>query len=176
MLAALLAGACCAFAVACGEEQEGLLDANRAGRLKDRLDRIDTLVATGRCAGVADHLEALRAAIENLPRTTDDALRTRLREGAVTLERQAIDECLERQQTDTQPETTETLPETTETLPETTETEPPPTTTTAPPTTTTPPPTTTEPPPPTTEPPPPTTTPPPPDSGGSEAPPGQETP
>ena len=162
LVVALLLGALSSFAVACGQESEGLISANRASDLQDHLDALDRQIAAGRCEAVRDRLSALRRDVNDLPGTVDRELRVRLREGVETLTRQAVEECLGSETT-----TTETTPETvpTETLPP--ETVPPETT----PPETTPPETT-----------PPETTPPettpaepvepaiPPESGGEQAP------
>ena len=133
-LVALLLGALSAFAVACGQESEGLISSNRAADLQDHLDALDRQVAAGRCDAVRDRLSALRRDVNDLPGTVDRDLRVRLREGVETLERQAPEECRmgsETTTTETEPETvpTETLPPET-TPPETTppETTPPETT------------------------------------------------
>jgi hypothetical protein len=131
MIAALALGLAVPFAAACGEEKKGLIGANRAADMQEHLDRIDELVAGGRCEGVTDRLRALRAEIEDLPRSTDPDLRSRLEEGVGNLETQAPEECRDQSTTETQPpETTEeTVPEETvpeETVPE--ETTPPETT------------------------------------------------
>ena len=165
VLLALVLGALSAFAVACGEEREGLIASSRASDLQESLDNIEGLVSEGRCAGaLEDNLDSLRSKVNDLPGSVDADLRARLRDGVDHLEGQAPEECRE-ERTKTQPETTpETIPETVppETIPE--ETTPP---------ETTPPETTPE------EPQPPQTTPqpepppeeqPPPDSGGEEAP------
>jgi hypothetical protein len=166
VLVALLLGALSAFAVACGQETEGLISANRASEMQDHLDAIDRQVAAGQCDAVDGRLAALRREINDLPGSVDRDLRLRLREGLETLERQAPEEC----EIGTETTTTETDTTPTETLPP--ETTPP----TTPPETT--PPETT---PPETTPPettPPETTPPapeetvPPDSGGEQAPSG----
>jgi hypothetical protein len=166
LLVALLLGLLCAFAAACGSDEEGLLTPARAENLKEDLDAIDEGVAAGRCAAVRGRLNSLRAEIERLPESTDRRLRRRLESGLANLETQAPEECAA-----DRTETTETQPETvpTETIPP--ETVPPETTPpeTVPPETT--PPETT----------PPETTPPPeeelppeeiPPSGGEEAPSG----
>ena len=168
LVIALLLGALSAFAVACGEEREGLISAERATELQDHLDAIDQQIVAGQCDAVDGRLAALRRDINDLPGTVDRDLRISLREGLETLERQAPEECdIGTETTTTETDTTETLPP--ETVP--TETVPPETT----PPETTPPETT---PPETTPPettPPPEETPPdqvPPDSGGQEAPSG----
>ena len=163
IVVALLLGALSSFAVACGEDREGLISSERASDLQDHLDAIDSQVAGGKCDAVDGRLAALRRDINDLPGTVDRDLRRRLREGLETLERQAPEECRMGTETSTtETTTTETVP--TETTP--TETVPPETT----PPETTPPETT---PPETT---PPETTPPatepavPPESGGEQAP------
>ena len=167
LLLALCVGALSAFAVACGEEREGLISATRAAGLQDHLDALDRQVAAGQCAAVDGRLAALRRDIEDLPGTVDRDLRVRLREGLETLERQAPEECEMGSETTTTDTTTEpeTLPPET-TPPETTppETIPPETT----PPETTPPETT----PPETTPVVPPTDELPPQSGGEQAPPG----
>jgi hypothetical protein len=128
---ALLLGLLCAFAVACGEEQEGLLSPARAENLKEDLDAIDEAVAAGRCNAADGRLDSLRAEINDLPESTDRRLRERLESGLANLETQAPEECAGGETTETQPETvpTETIPPET-TPPETTppETTPPETT------------------------------------------------
>lgn len=164
ILVALVLGALCSFAVACGQDEKGLISSERASEMQDHLDAIERQVASGKCDAVDGRLAALRREIGDLPGTVDRDLRRRLREGLETLERQAPEECEGSETTTTETTTTETVP--TETTP--TETVPPETT----PTETTPPETT----PPETTPPettPPETTPPlPPESGGEEAPSG----
>jgi cell division septation protein DedD len=141
LLCALLLGALCAFAVACGDDDAGLLSAGRAERLHDDLDAIGEGVAAGRCNAVRGRLDSLRAEVERLPRTTDERLVRRLQEGVAHLAQQAPRECDFAQTTETTPttpETTPTTPETPETTPQTTETEPPARTQEPPQTTTTP--------------------------------------
>ena len=130
LLVALLLGGLTSFAAACGEDREGLLTATRAERMQDHLDRIDELVASGRCEGVADRLRALSAEVEDLPESTDSGLRARLEEGVANLEQQAPEDCRGDRTTETQPET-----QTQETVPETTPTETAPAETTPPETT-----------------------------------------
>ena len=165
VLVALLLGALSSFAVACGEEREGLISSSRAADLQEHLDAIDRQVAAGRCDAVRDRLAALLRDIQDLPGTVDRDLRVRLREGVQTLQRQAPEEC----QAGSETTTTETEPETTptETIPpETTPTETVPPETTPPETT---PPETT---PPETTPAEPTQPELPPESGGEQAPSG----
>jgi outer membrane biosynthesis protein TonB len=121
LLVALLLGLLCSFAVACGQEEEGMLSPARAENLKEDLDAIDEAVAAGRCDAVDGRLDSLRAEIEDLPQSTDDRLRERLDTGVANLETQAPEECAGSETTETQPET---VPE--ETVP--TETAPPETT------------------------------------------------
>jgi hypothetical protein len=166
VLVALLLGALSSFALACGEEREGLISSGRAADLQEHLDAIDRQVSAGQCDAVDGRLAALRRDINDLPGTVDRELRQRLREGLETLERQAPEECeIGSETTTTETNTTpETVP--TETLPP--ETVPPETT---PPETTPPetiPPETT--PPETTPVEPPTEPQVPPESGGEQAP------
>lgn len=175
LLLALALGALCAFAVACGEEQKGLISSTRAADIKAQLDNIDEDVASERCEGaLRDHLAALRREINDLPGTVDRDLRRTLRDGLERLEDQAPAECAPEEPTTTTTETipttpTETIPPTDTAPPETTPTAPPETTPTAPPETT---PTT----PPETTPTPTPEQPVPDDSGGSEAPTGVNVP
>ena len=124
LIVALLLGALSSFAVACGQDDEGLISSNRASDLQDHLDALDRQIAAGRCDAVRDRLSALRRDVNDLPGTVDRELRVRLREGVETLQRQAPDECREGSETTTTETTPETVP--TETLP--TETVPPETT------------------------------------------------
>lgn len=166
VLLALCLGALCSFALACGQDREGLIASSRAQELQDNLDKIDEYVAAGRCDAVAANLEALRRRVNDLPGSVDRQLRQRLRTGVDRLETQAPEDCAA-----SKPQTTTTTTDTTpaETIPPDTtpvETVPPPTTpAVTTPSTTTPPPTT--PPAATT----PTTTPG--ASGGDQAPSGQ---
>jgi outer membrane biosynthesis protein TonB len=168
MLTALLLGLMCAFAVACGESDEGLLSAGRAEGIQNNLDDLDRAVDRGDCDTAASQIEDLERQIAELPANTDRELRDRLQEGIDNLASIAPEECRGDQETQTETQTTETTP------PPTTETTPPPTTETtpAPTTETTPPPETTPTTPPETVPP--ETTPVPPASppGGEEAPSG----
>ena len=172
MLVALVLGALSAFAVACGEQREGLISASRAEALQDDLDAIDEQVAAGRCDAVDGRLASLRREVQDLPGSVDADLRRALRDGVTKLEAQAPTDCDLARTTTT--ETTETVPTTTEptettpTTPETTPTAPQ-TTTTPPQTTTTPPETTPVEPPVETVPPADTT---PVDPGGEQAPEG----
>jgi hypothetical protein len=166
LLLALVLGALSSFALACGQDREGLISSTRASQLQQTLDKVDEYVASGRCEAVDANIDALRREVNDLPGTVDRDLRRRLREGVERLSTQAPEDCNRgTQTTQTQPETTpETVP--TETIPP--ETVPPETT----PPETTPPETT----PPETTPPettPPETTPSEPapgDSGGEQAP------
>lgn len=168
ILTALLLGLASGYAVACGEEREGLIGPNRAEKIKQDLDGLDDAVAKGHCAQRASReLENVRRQIANLPESTDPELRERLQQGIEHLEQIAPAEC-EENRTDTTPTETDTTPTETDTTP--TETAPPPTQT-APPTQTTPPPTETTPPPTETTPPePPPDEPPVSPPGGEEAP------
>ena len=171
ILTALLLGLSSAYAVACGEEREGLITAGRAESIKSDLDGLDEAVSQGQCEVRARReLANIRRQIANLPASTDRELRERLQEGIDHLESIAPGEC-EQNRTDTTPTQTETTPTQTETTP--TETTPPPTQTETTPTETTPPPTETTPPPTETTPPePPPGEPPVTPPGGEEAPSG----
>jgi hypothetical protein len=135
LLLALCLGASSSFALACGEDREGLITSTRASDLQASLDKIDEYVAAGRCDAVDANIAALRRDINDLPGTVDRDLRRRLREGLERLESQAPEECeAGTKTTETEPETTpETVPP--ETIPP--ETVPPETapTETTPPTT-----------------------------------------
>ena len=172
ILTALLLGLSAAYAVACGEEREGLITAGRAENLKEDLDGLDEAVSQGQCEQRAPaELENIRQRIANLPPSTDRELRQRLQDGIDHLEQLAPAEC-EENATETTETETDTTP--TETTPPTqTETTPPTQTETTPPTETAPPTQTeTVPPaetvPPETQPPAPPVSPP----GGEEAPSG----
>lgn len=104
ILLALLLGALSTFALACGQDEEGLITSERASEMRDHLDAIDRQVAAGQCDAVDGRLAALRREIDDLPGTVDRDLRQRLREGLETLERQAPEECA------AGTETTETTP------------------------------------------------------------------
>ena len=118
LLLALCLGALSSFAIACGEDTEGLITSSRAADLQEALDRIDEDVASGKCEALSGHLDGLRREIGDLPGSVDRGLRQRLREGLEDLERDSPEECrMGTKTTETEPETVpETIPE--ETVPE----------------------------------------------------------
>jgi hypothetical protein len=120
MLTALLLGLMCAFAVACGESDEGLLSAGRAEGIQNNLDDLDRAVDRGDCDTAASQIEDLERQIAELPANTDRELRDRLQEGIDNLASIAPEECRGDQETQTETQTTETTPP-----PETTPTTPP---------------------------------------------------
>ncbi len=136
-LLALVLGALCAVAVACGSENRALLTERRADRLTGDIDRVAAAVQDGDCEATAVRLQELRSELAELPASLSPALRERLTTGAARLATQAAEECqgtrTETLETQEEPAPTpETTPtETTETE---TETEPPPTETEPPPT------------------------------------------
>jgi hypothetical protein len=152
-LIALLCGFLAAAAIGCGADRSNLIPASDASSLTAQLDEIRAQIDAGQCAGLSDKVKAFHDAATSLNSSVDKRLRTRLREGANSLQDHAVTDCqtaaAAKTQTETTPTTTETT--TTETVPpDTTTTTVPPetTTTTTPPTdtTTTPPDSTTTPP------------------------------
>jgi hypothetical protein len=139
LLAAVL-GVATAGLAACGSggDRRDLIPPRSADRLKAALGEVEQAVDDGDCDGAARAVTRARGRLVNLPRSVDDRLVARLREGIDNLATVAERECTEQQ---TQEQTTETTTETTtpETTPEetaTTETSTTPTTSTE--TTTTP--------------------------------------
>lgn len=135
VLAALVLGALCAVAVACGGGTSQLLSERRADRLTGDIDRVGQAVDAGDCEATAVRLEELQAELADLPASVSPRLRERLTEGVARLAQQATEECQgERTETlETQeqpapaPETPETPTTETPTEPETppaTDTEP----------------------------------------------------
>jgi hypothetical protein len=148
-LIALLCGFLAAAAVGCGD-RSNLIPAQRASDLTSQLDAIKSAIDAGRCDGLSARVKAFHDDATSLDPAVDRRLRTRLREGANSLQDNAVDDCQAAAAEQTQTQTTDTTPETTptETVPTTTtpttvqtETTPtaPPETTTAPPSTATPP-------------------------------------
>jgi cell division septation protein DedD len=135
VLAAVL-GVAAAALVSCGGSRRDLIPPRSADRMKSALSDVRTAVHDGDCEGASRALSRARGALLNLPRSVDDRLVTRLRQGISRLEVLAPRECVQETQTTTPPTTETTTPETTPTetttTPETTPTE----TTTTPTTTT----------------------------------------
>jgi len=150
-LVALLCGFLAAAAIGCGAEGSHLIPADDASSLNSQLAEIKSQIDAGRCDGLADKVKAFHDDATSLDASVDKRLRTRLRQGANSLQAHAVPDC-EAARAKTQTQTTDTTTETTpaETVPTdtTTTTAPPETTTTPPPETTTTPPadTTTTPP------------------------------
>ena len=143
VLIALTLGLLSAYAVACGQDETGLLSPGRAEGLQNNLDDLERAVDRGDCDVAASQIEDIRRQIAALPEQTDSGLRDRLQEGVENLETVAATECAaddQPTQTDTAPtEPTPTEPVPTEPTPtEPTPTEPTPTEPTPTPTTPTP--------------------------------------
>jgi hypothetical protein len=144
LLVAVL-GLASAFLVACGDRSK-LIPGSEAQRLKSQIDSVSAAVDAHSCGRAQLAAQNLQDAVNNLPRSVDPGLRTRLQDGATRMAAAAADEC-QRTTTQTTPTVTETTttPTQTETTttPTQTETNTTPTTTTTTPTTPTP--TTTQP-------------------------------
>jgi hypothetical protein len=151
-LVALLCGFLAAAAIGCGSDNSNLIPSQRASDLTGRLDAIKTAIDDGSCDGLSAKVAQFKADAASLPPNVDRRLRSRINDGAASLQQHAVDDCLAAAQAKTQTQTTTTTTETTPTTTTTTSTTPTTTTptTTTPatttPTTTTPPTTTTAPP------------------------------
>ena len=129
LLVALLLGALCALAVACGDSNdEGLFSAGRADRLERQLDAVADAVSNEDCAQSLVALRRLQDEVSSLPRATDPRLVRRLEEGVAQLQTQAAEDC--QGTTEETPTVTEETPTVTEETPTVTEETP---TETAPP-------------------------------------------
>ena len=121
VLIALTLGLLSAYAVACGQDETGLLSPGRAEGLQNNLDDLERAVDRGDCETAASQIEDIRGQIGRLPEQTDSALRDRLQEGVENLESVAATECAtddEEPPTDTTPkDTTPTQPVPTEPTP-----------------------------------------------------------
>jgi hypothetical protein len=142
-LVALLCGFLAAAAIGCGADRSNLIPGDDASSLKNQLAEIKSQIDAGECDGLADKVKAFHDDATSLDPSVDKRLRTRLRQGANSLEEHALQDC-QAAKAQTQTQTTDTTTETTpaETVPtDTTTTTAPPETTTTPPaeTTTTPP-------------------------------------
>jgi hypothetical protein len=145
-LIALLCGFLAAVAVGCGD-RSNLIPGQRASDLTSQLDDIKSAIDAGRCDGLSARVKAFHDDATSLDPAVDRRLRTRLRQGANSLQDHAVDDCeaaaaaqTQTQTTDTTPQTTPTQTVTTDTTPtvptQTTPTTPPATTPTTPSTTT----------------------------------------
>ena len=145
-LVALLCGFLAAAAIGCGADDSNLIPGDDASSLNSQLAEIKSQIDEGRCDDLADKVKAFHDDATSLDASVDKRLRTRLRQGANSLQAHAVPEA--KTQTQTTDTTTETTPAETVTTDTTTTTAPPETTTTPPPDTTTTPPadTTTTPP------------------------------
>jgi hypothetical protein len=141
LLVALALGAGSAALLGCGSsDNPHLLSQARADRISQSLDEVRAAVHEHNCGGVSSALRRLQSQIDTLPNDTDPGLRDRLKQGATSLEGQAVKECAQTETTPTVTETTqtETTPtETTQTETQTTQTQTTQTQTTTTPTTTT---------------------------------------
>jgi hypothetical protein len=155
-LLALLCGFAVALAVGCGD-RSNLIPSSRATELTQQLSALQASIAAGQCDGLPDRVKAFHDDATSLGGSVDKRLRSRINEGAASLQDHAVSDCQEAadaaQQTDTQPteaappdtqtNTTETQTDTvptdtttdtvpTDTTPTTTDTVPTPTTPTTP--------------------------------------------
>jgi outer membrane biosynthesis protein TonB len=122
VLLALVLGALCALAVACGDTSE-LLTERRAARLTGDVDRVAEAVQQGDCEATAVRVQELQAEVADLPASLSAGLRRNLEDGVAQLAAQAQEEC-QGEQTDPAPVETEPAPEVE--TPATTETTEPP--------------------------------------------------
>ncbi len=122
VLLALVLGALCALAVACGDTSE-LLTERRAARLTGDVDRVAEAVRQGDCEATSVRVQELQAEVADLPASLSAGLRRNLEDGVAQLAAQAQEEC-QGEQTDPAPVETEPAPEVE--TPATTETTEPP--------------------------------------------------
>jgi hypothetical protein len=133
-LVALLCGFLAAVAIGCGGDDANLIPSQRAADLTGQLDAIKSAVDDGQCDGLSAKVARFKADAASLPPNVDKRLRSRINDGAASLQQHAVDDCQATAEAQTPTQTTDTTTDTTPT--ETTPTETTPTETT--PTTTTP--------------------------------------
>jgi hypothetical protein len=133
-LVALLCGFLAAAAVGCGGDNSNLIPSQRASDLDGQLNAIKTAIDDGTCDGLSAKVAKFKADAARLGPPIDRRLRSRINDGAASLQQHAVDDCRAAAAAKTQTQTTDTTTQTTTT--ETTPTVTTPTTTT--PTTTTP--------------------------------------
>jgi hypothetical protein len=130
LLAAVL-GVASAALVACGSsgsDRSDLIPQRSASRLKSALSDVESAVDQGNCDAAEAAVARARGVLVNLPRSVDDRLVARLRDGLDNLQQIAPDECQKQDTTAT--ETTQTTTPTATTPTDTTPTDTTPTDTT----------------------------------------------
>jgi hypothetical protein len=143
-LLALLCGFAAALAVGCGD-RSNLIPTSRASELTQQLSDLQASIDAGRCDGLSQRVKAFHDDATSLGGAVDKRLRTRIRQGATSLQENAVPDCqaaAEAAQQQTEPEPSEATPPDTQTDTTPTETQtdtvPTDTTTDTVPTTTTP--------------------------------------
>lgn len=81
-----------AFVVACGGSN-GLLTADQAGTLSDRLDAISQAVNSGNCSAATGAANAFNTAVGDLPPSVSTKLVQNLGDGAQTVKQLATSDC-----------------------------------------------------------------------------------
>jgi type II secretory pathway pseudopilin PulG len=123
-LLALLCGFAVALAVGCGD-RSNLIPSSRASELTQQLSALQASIDAGQCDGLSDRVKTFHDDATSLGGSIDKRLRTRINEGAASLQEHAVSDCQAAadaaQQTDTQP--TEAAPPDTQTDTTTTETQ-----------------------------------------------------
>jgi hypothetical protein len=112
LLAAVL-GVTSAALVACGSsggDRSDLIPQRSASRLKSALSDVESAVDQGNCDAAERAVARARGVLVNLPRSVDDRLVARLRDGLDNLQQIAPDECGRQDTTSTETTTQTTTP------------------------------------------------------------------
>jgi hypothetical protein len=144
-LLALLCGFAAALAVGCGD-RSNLIPSSRAAELTQQLSDLQASIDAGQCDGLSGRVTAFHDDAADLGGAVDKRLRSRINDGAASLQEHAVSDCQaaadaaqrqsETQRTDTTPPETQTDTTTTETQTQTVTTQTTPSTATPPQTTT----------------------------------------
>jgi hypothetical protein len=123
-LLALLCGFAVALAVGCGD-RSNLIPSSRASELTQQLSALQASIDAGQCNGLSGRVKAFHDDATSLGGPVDKRLRSRINDGAASLQKNALSACQAAadaaQQTTTQP--TQAAPPDTQTGTTTTETQ-----------------------------------------------------
>jgi hypothetical protein len=88
------------FIVACGGGS-GLLSSDQASNLNSQLDTISSALTAGQCGAVSGAASSFGNAVDNLPASVSPTLTNNLKQGAVTVEQLATQDCHSQRTTST---------------------------------------------------------------------------
>jgi hypothetical protein len=129
LLAALLCGFAAALVVGCGD-RSNLIPASRASELTQQLSDLQASIGAGECDGLSGRVRAFHDDAASLGRAVDKRLRSRINDGAASLQLHAVTDCQAKADEQRQTKTQTTATVTTQTQPTTVPTTTTPTTTT----------------------------------------------